>query len=76
MAKGNHSPRTEKQSAAARENGRLGGRPKTGKTPQKLISFPADWVEKISAFIPSGMSKNRWIMEQVGKIIPELEDNT
>ncbi|MDO4574160.1 MAG: hypothetical protein Q4D98_02980 [Planctomycetia bacterium] len=66
MAKGNRSPRTEKQMAASRCS-KGGGRPRTGQTPQKLISFPADWVERISSLIPPGQPKNRWIMEQVEK---------
>lgn len=66
MSKGNRSPRTEKQLEASRRS-KGGGRPRTGKRPQRMISFPADWVERISALIPPGVPKNRWIMEQVEK---------
>ena len=72
MPKGNHEPRTEKQLEAARKS-KGGGRPATGKTPQTLISFPADWADRVTAILPPGTPRNRWIMEHLEAAIQECE---
>ncbi len=68
--------RSEKQKAAARENGKKGGRPKTGKAPQTHVSFPTSWIMRLDAVLPSGTIRNRWIMENLEPILHSLESST
>ena len=63
--------KSEKQSAAARENGKRGGRPKTGQTERTLISLPSDFVRKIDAAAGSSRFRVRWMMERLAPFLEE-----
>ena len=65
--------KTAKQAAAARENGKLGGRPKTGQVERVMVSLPADFIARIDAQTGNCRFRVRWILEHLEPVLRELE---
>lgn len=64
---------TEKQVRAARTNGKLGGRPATGRTPRLPVTFPTDWLDRLDRHIASPRERSHFIMEIVNRELRKLE---